>query len=77
MNQSSGYDVVVVYFAPLDAWYIIPISAVQERWLLLYPHAPKKSGKYEKCLEGWRTLTGDVHDDARQVGLEIHAGRES
>ncbi len=76
LNQSSGYDVLVVYIAPLDAWYIIPASAVEERWLLLYPRVPKNKGKYEKYLEGWRTLTGDVHDDTRRVGLEIHAGRE-
>ncbi len=76
-DVSSGYDVLVVYIAPMDAWYIIPASVVQERWLLFYPHAPKKTGKYEKYLEGWRTLTGDVCDDTCRVGLESHAGRES
>ncbi len=76
VNPNSGYDVLVVYIAPLDAWYIIPASAIEERWLLLYPHVPKSNGKFEKYLEGWRTLTGDAYDDTRRVGLEIHAARE-
>lgn len=76
VHPKSGYDVLVVYIAPLDAWYIIPASTIEHRWLLLYPHVPKSKGRYEKYLEGWRTLTGDVYDDTRQVGLEIHAGRE-
>jgi len=73
LNRSSGYDVVVVYIAPLDTWYIIPASAVHKPWLSLYPHVPNSKGQYEKYLEGWRTLTGDVHDDTRQIGLTIHA----
>lgn len=72
----SGYDVLVAYVAPLDAWYVVPASVIKKPWLVLYPHIPKSNGKYEKYLEGWRTLTGDVYDDTRRVGLEIHAGRE-
>lgn len=76
-DWGSGYDVLVVYLAPLDTWYIIPAGAVESRWLLLYPHRPNSKGRYERYLEGWRTLTGDVRDDTRQVGLEIHAAREN
>ncbi|MBZ5648705.1 MAG: hypothetical protein LAN37_15960 [Acidobacteriia bacterium] len=76
LNKSSGYDVLVVYIAPLDAWYVIPAAAVEKRWLMLYPHIAKSNARYERYLEGWRTLTGDVRDDTRRVGLEIHAGRE-
>jgi len=74
-STRSGYDVLVAYVAPLDVWYVVPASAVNKRWLMLYPHRPNSKAKYEKYLEGWRTLTGDVRDDTRLVGLEIHAGR--
>lgn len=73
-TRTSGYDVLAVYIAPLDVWYVIPASVIPNRWLSLYPHVTDSRGKYEKYREGWRTLTGDVHDDTRLVGLEIHAG---
>lgn len=77
LNQASGYDVVVVYVAPLDVWYVIPASAVQKPWLALYPQVTDSKGKYERFRDGWRTLTGDPRDDTREIGLEIRAERSS
>ncbi len=77
LNPYSGFDVVVVYIAPLDAWYVIPASAIKSRWLKFFPHIAKSKARYEKYREGWRTLTGDARDDTYRVGLEIHAGRSS
>ncbi len=73
LNQASGYDVVVAYVAPLDVWYVIPASAVQNPWLALYPQVTDSRGKFEKYRDGWRTLTGDPLDDTREIGLTIHA----
>ena len=75
LNKCSGFDVVVVYVAPMDLWYVIPASVVT-RWLSLYPRSPNSKGKYERFREGWRTLTGDPQDDSRLLGLTIHAQRD-
>lgn len=72
-NKLRGYDVLVAYVAPGDAWYVIPASAVEGRFLWLYPHVTNSRGKYERFREGWRTLTGDPQDDSREIGLTIHA----
>jgi PD-(D/E)XK endonuclease len=75
-NRQSGYDVVAIYLVRLDFWYIIPASAINHQYLRLYPHSTNPRAKYEPYREGWRTLTGDVHDDTRRIGLEIHAKAE-
>ena len=76
-DRRSWFDVLVVYIARLDLWYVIPNSAINHIYLRLYPHSNNRRAKYEAYREGWRTLTGDVHDDTRRIGLEIHAARES
>lgn len=76
-NKLRGYDVLVAYVAPTDTWYVIPASAVKGRFLWLYPQVTNSRGKYERFREGWRTLTGDVHDDTRRIGLNINAQADS
>ena len=75
-NRRSGYDVVAIYIARLDFWYVIPRSAINHIYLRLYPHSNNPRAKYEIYREGWRTLTGDIHDDTRRIGLEIHANAD-
>ncbi len=75
-NHRSGYDVVVIYLVRLDLWYVIPASAINHKYLRLYPNSTNPRAKYEPYRQGWRTLTGDVHDDTRRIGLEINANAE-
>ena len=72
-SRLSGYDVVVIYIARLDLWYVIPASAINHQYLRLYPNTTNTRAKYEIYREGWRTLTGDPQDDTREIGLTIHA----
>ena len=76
-NRRSAYDVVAIYLARLDFWYVIPASAIRHQYLRLYPHTTNRRAKYEIYREGWRTLTGDVHDDTRRIGLSINAEADS
>ncbi|HVP44724.1 MAG TPA: hypothetical protein VMS96_14940, partial [Terriglobales bacterium] len=72
-NRRSAYDVVAIYLARLDFWYVIPASAIRHQYLRLYPHTTNPRAKYEIYREGWRTLTGDPQDDTRLIGLSIKA----
>jgi len=72
-NRRSAYDVVAIYLARLDFWYVIPASAIRHQYLRLYPHTTNPRAKYEIYREGWRTLTGDPQDDTRLIGLSINA----
>ncbi len=44
LNKVSGFDVVVVYIAPMDVWYVIPASAVKKRFMKFYPNIANSKG---------------------------------
>ena len=75
-GKRRAYDVLVAYVAPLDVWYVIPEWDIRSSNIWLYPTVANSRGKFERYREGWRTLTGDVHDDTRRIGLDIHAQAE-
>jgi len=47
-------DVVAVYCADIDLWYLIPCMALDGSTVVgLYPHNPESKAKHEKYKDGW------------------------
>ena len=47
-------DFLAAYIAPEDAWFIIPIQALQSRTSFrLYPQASNKKGPFDNHREAW------------------------
>ena len=60
-RQSKQYteeqiDMVAAYVVPEDAWFLIPVSAIQTKTLYLPTRARAKRSKYGKYLEAWEQL---------------------
>lgn len=70
----ADLDFFVIYIAPEDAWYVVPVADVHVRVLSLRPH--RLRGRYEKYHNAWHLLTGDPEDDTRSLGFTIHAQAE-
>ncbi len=50
-------DFLALYVIPEDAWYIIPIDALNGRLsVLLYPHRKSKRSLFEHFREAWHLL---------------------
>jgi hypothetical protein len=50
-------DFLAAYVAPHDAWYLIPVRALQSRKAInLYPHNPASRGQFEKFRDAWSQL---------------------
>ena len=73
-----GYDVLIGYVPPFDAWYIIPAADLPKGTNLhVWPHARRPSrSKWERYRSAWRHLSGDPQDDNRLLGLTIHAAAD-
>jgi len=48
-------DFIVGYVHPENAWYIVPLEAIESTDLPLYPHRAS-SGKYERFRDAWNLL---------------------
>lgn len=76
-NRAYGkndMEVVAIYIAPHDAWYVMPPSAIPPGGFpKFYPHKPGHAGRNEKWRNRWSLITGDPEDDTRDHGLTIHA----
>ncbi len=71
----NDLDIVAIYIAPHDAWYLLPRKAIPPNGFpRFYPH--KGEGAYEKWRNRWSLITGDPADDTREVGLTIHAAAD-
>jgi len=47
-------DVVAIFCADIDAWYLIPCLAIDGALTVaVYPHNPNSKGKHEKYREAW------------------------
>ena len=74
-----GYDVFVIYIAPLDAWYVIPASALYAGLfgIQVWPETVRVSrSQWTQYRSAWHILTGDPDDDTRSLGLTIHAAAD-
>ncbi len=50
-------DALVAYARPEEAWYVLPVRAVEGlKALKLYPSSRKLRSKYERWREGWELL---------------------
>jgi len=50
-------DFIAAYVAPEDAWYIIPIRAIQGgNTIGLFPHVAGSRARYERYREAWHLL---------------------
>ena len=55
--QPRDIDFIAAYVIPCDAWYIIPVSFLAGRKIiLLYPHNKRSRGKQEPFREAWHLL---------------------
>jgi hypothetical protein len=52
----SRVDVVAVYVAPFEAWYLIPCEEVVSKTVRLYPHIEDSNGQYEKYRDNWEVF---------------------
>lgn len=79
-GRALGYDVLVGYVPPHDAWYVIPASALPSGCATqVFPHTRRRRpsrSKWERYRNAWRLLTGNPADDSRSLGLTIHACAE-
>jgi len=72
-GPGQGYEFLVVYIPPYDAWYVIPADDLRGCTMAyFYPHR-KSRGRFEGFREAWHLLTGDRADNTRRIGLTIHA----
>ena len=60
-NQRSytaeDIDALVAYARPMNAWYVMPVRAVEElKSLMLYPESRGKRSRFEKWRESWEVL---------------------
>jgi hypothetical protein len=52
--KPGDYDVLAIYIAPHNSWYILPARAIHGRKVLhLYPHRPNRGGWEEQYRERW------------------------
>ncbi len=51
-------DFLVAWVEPEDAWYVIPLEAVRNKSVMLYPAHDTRRGKprYERFREAWELL---------------------
>ena len=49
-------DVLAVYVDPPAAWYLIPISKITSKSVVLSPDDPKSVGKYEPWRDAWNVF---------------------
>ncbi len=49
-------DFLVAYLVPVDAWYVVPVEALETKALFLYPEGCRFGGRYEKYREAWHLL---------------------
>jgi hypothetical protein len=49
-------DIIVAYLIPIDAWYVIPVEKIQNKWLLFFPYGGDRCGHYEEYREAWRLM---------------------
>ncbi len=48
-------DVVAIFCADIDTWYLIPCMAIDGALTVaVYPHNPKSKAKHEKYRENWQ-----------------------
>ncbi len=64
LYTDNQIDLFIVYVAPEDAWYIIPVTEISSQWrLYLYPHEPSRDHKdWERYREAWRLLGRPLRD---------------
>ena len=73
-GPGEGYDFLVVYVAPCDAWYVIPAEELKGyKSAYFNPRSKRRMGRFEHFRDAWHFLTGDHADDHRLIGLTIHA----
>jgi hypothetical protein len=53
---------LAAYLIPLDVWYIIPVEAIKNRWLLFFPYGGARCGHYEEYREAWSSLAPRTSD---------------
>jgi hypothetical protein len=63
--QPDEVDFIAAYVLPVNAWYIVPVSAMRDR-LTLNVHPFTGTGRYEQFRERWDLLL------SAQVGDEKH-----
>lgn len=76
-GPGEGYDFLVVYVPPYDAWYVVPADELRNvTTAYFYPHRRKSRGRFEGFRDAWHLLTGSKVDDTRRIGLTIHANAD-
>ena len=74
-----GFDVLVAYIPPHDAWYVVPASSIGPGLMTMsvWPDALGGSlSRWEEYRSAWRHLSGDPEDDNRLLGITIHAAAD-
>jgi PD-(D/E)XK nuclease superfamily protein len=57
--KSSEIDFLVVYIAPRDIWYVIPVNCLNaSNQLTFYPDGCRSGGNLEAYREAWHLLAG-------------------
>jgi PD-(D/E)XK endonuclease len=57
--KEDEIDVLVVYVAPEEAWYVFPAEVFRgRRSVNLYPGSKRRRSKFEEWREGWWVMRG-------------------
>lgn len=61
--SAQHIDFLAAYVLPLDAWYLIPASAIQPScWIGVYPQNVASRGRYEPFRNAWHLLSRPAPD---------------
>ncbi len=60
--RKTEVDFIVAFIVPENAWYVIPVAAVQHTpAIAVFPHVDRSRGKYERFREAWHLLAAPQH----------------
>ncbi len=66
--RKTEVDFIVAFIVPENAWYVIPVAAVQHTpGIAVFPHVDCSRGKYERFREAWHLLAAPQR--AKEPGM--------
>jgi hypothetical protein len=61
--SSRDIDVLAVFVAPRATWYIVPMSAIEDRVVLGFGPSRRSHGALEEYREAWESLSPQMNED--------------
>jgi len=71
--NASEIDFVAAYIVPQDAWYLIPVGALNgQETIMVFPNTTSTRSKWEKYREAWHLLLPEP--SARRIFAQADTG---